>query len=119
MRTDVAFQVQSSGTINPLTEHGLPITTFVSLLNAKRTRFEEIPECLRLDILAGITSSTSMVKQGDFEGGYDGIITIDIARRLERGGYFEAILQKMEYHDNHGEWILPFVRSNAVVKSRP
>ncbi len=76
---DLAFQIDSpGGTFTPLSEHSLPVETFISLMHLGRLSPISVPENLRLDrILTPIDQQTVDLQRNVFRGYYEGIITID------------------------------------------
>jgi hypothetical protein len=101
---DLAFQVDSSDTYTPLSEHSLPVDTFVSLLRLGRLAPSAVPENLRLDrILTPIDQQSVDLQRDKFRTYYEGIISIDTRKAFDAYGkeYLFALPKSIKTRHNN------------------
>jgi hypothetical protein len=94
---DVSFQIDSADTNTPFTEHGLPVTTFASMLRSERLLSGQLPSALTL---AGIMTSAEhqdrTLEDNVYRESYEGIITIDTMNSPD-GDYLIGVPRTIQY----------------------
>jgi pimeloyl-ACP methyl ester carboxylesterase len=120
---DVAFQVDSPETNSTffLHEHSLPVTTFTNLLKNAREVQTNIPEYVRLDVIAGIRSPAHFLRNNIYKDVYEGVITVQSqAKKSKLTGeiYYDAMPSLIEYQDDAGDWKTRLIPNDATMSAR-
>ncbi|MBU0458541.1 hypothetical protein KJ652_04470 [Patescibacteria group bacterium] len=119
---DIAFQVDSEDTHFPWQEHGLPITTFSSILHSERFMPGQYPQALTLESLMTPISEQSMqMERNIFRGNYEGIITIDTVKTNDKyGNYYVALPRKIEWGNPNSDLnIISYINNVDATITQP
>ncbi len=104
--SDLAFQIDSSNTHTPFSEHSLPVETFISLLSLGKKAPASVPDYLKLDnILTPYDRQNIDLRRNFFRNYYEGIIAIDTRKAFDAYGkdYLFALPKSITTRHNGDE----------------